>query len=171
MPVRIQTVSVESSFCGGGVGVVKVNSQHIMALRRLTDQPISACRDALIDAGGDLLAVIRRLRWSPCCGIYASDEELSALLAEYGVVYTPEVREPVILPDAEVVAQLTACGTAMSRYFLIDGLVCSVNVRGELMGCAIDDEDLAASAKAYLRRLGVPEYPSLQAYREQRGNA
>jgi hypothetical protein len=148
--------------------VVKVNPQHVMALRRLTDQPLSACREALVEARGDLLAVIRRLRWSPCCGIYASDEELPAVLGEYGLVYTPEVREPVILPDAEVVAELTACGAAMSDYFLIDGLVCSVNARGELMGCSIDDEDLAASAKAYLRRLGVPEYPSLQAYNQQR---
>ncbi|MBA4068138.1 MAG: hypothetical protein C0501_31445 [Isosphaera sp.] len=56
----------------------------------------------------------------------------------------------------------------MSDYFLIDELVCSVNARGELMGCCIDDDDLAASAKAYLRRIGVPEYPSLQAYSEQR---
>ncbi|MFO0969779.1 MAG: hypothetical protein U0793_29840 [Gemmataceae bacterium] len=152
--------------------MVKVNAQHIMALRRLTDQPISACRDALVEAGGDLLAVIHRLRWSPCCGIYASDAELSAVLAEYGVVYTPEVRpEPVILPDAEVLAELTACGTAISDYFLIDGMVCSVNARGELMACVIEDEDLAVSAKAYLRRLGVPEHPSLQAFREQRGNA
>lgn len=147
--------------------MVKVNPQHIMALRRLTDQPISACRDALVEAGGDLVAVVRKLQWSPCCGIYASDTELAAVLAEYGVSYTPEVREPVILPDAEVVAELTACGAAMSDYFLIDGLVCSVNGRGELMGCSIDDENLAASAKAYLRRLGVPEYPSLQAYRSK----
>jgi hypothetical protein len=147
---------------------VKVNPQHVRALRRLTDQPISACRDALVEAGNDLMAVVRRLRWSPCGGIYASDEELSALLAEYGVAYTPEVREPVILPDAEVVAELTADGAAVPDYFLIGGLVCTVNARGELIGCRIDDEDLAASAKAYLRRIGVPEYPSLQAYYEQR---
>jgi hypothetical protein len=140
-----------------------------MALRRLTDQPVSACRDALAEAGGDLAAVVRQLRGSPCCGLHASDTEVAAVLAAVGVTYAPpEPRQPVILPDSEVVAELTASGAAMTDYFLIDGLVCSVNARGELMGCAIDDEDLAASAKAYLRRLGVPEYPSIQAYNEQR---
>ncbi len=147
---------------------MKVNPQHIMALRRLTDQPISACRDALVEAGGDFVAVIRRLRWSPCCGIYASDAELSGVLAEYGLVYTPEVREPVILPDAEVVGELTACGATISDYFLIEGLVCSINARGELMGCSIDDEDLATSATAYLRRFGAREFGSFEEFQAWR---
>ena len=148
--------------------MAKVNPQHVMALRRLTDFTVSACRDALVEAGGDLVSVVRQLRWSPCCGVYTSDAELTAILAEYGVAYTPEVRQPVMLSDEEVVAEMTACGETMSDYFLINGLVCSVNVRGELMGCRIDDEDLAASAKAYLRRLGVPDYPSIQAYNDQK---
>ena len=148
--------------------MVKVKPQHVMALRRLTDLPVSACRDALVEAGGDLVSVVRQLRWSPSCGLYASDAELTAILAEYGVAYSPEVPQPVLLPDAEVVAELTASGKAMSDYLLVGGLVCSVNIRGELMCCRIDDEDLAASAKVYLRRLGVPEYPSIQAYKEQR---
>jgi hypothetical protein len=151
--------------------VVKVNPQHIMALRRLTDQPISACRDALVEAGGDLVAVVRKLQWSPCCGIYASDAELTAVLAEYGVAYTREVRKPVILPDAEVVAELTACGAAMCDYFLIEGLVCSINVHGELMGCSIDDEDLAVSATAYLRRVGAREFGSFPEFQAWRSDA
>jgi hypothetical protein len=150
--------------------VVKVNPQHVMALRRLTELPVSVCRDALVEAGGDLMAVIRQLRGSPCGGIYASDAEVAAVLASCGVTYAPEERQPVTLPDSEVVAELAAGGLAVADYFLIDGLVCAVNARGELVGCAIDDEDLAASARAYLRRLGVPEYPSVQAYSE-RGRA
>ncbi len=150
--------------------MVKVNPQHIMALRRLTDQPISACREALVQADGDLMAVVRELRWSPCCGIYASDAELAAVLAEYGVTYTPEVRKPVILPDNEVVAELTACGTAISDYFLIEGLVCSINSRGELMGRSIDDEDLSASATAYLRRVGAREFGSFEEFQAWRSD-
>jgi len=149
--------------------VGKVNAHYVMALRRLTDQPVSACRDTLAEAGGDLAAVIRELRESPCCGLHASDAEIAAVLTSVGVTYSPpEPRQPVILPDSEVVAELTACGAAMSDYFLIGGCPYCVNCRGELMGCSIDDEDLAVSATAYLRRLGVLEYPSLQAYNEQR---
>lgn len=151
--------------------MVKVNPQYVMALRRLTAAPLSECRDALIEAGGDLLAVVRRLRASPCCGLHASDAEVAAVLASCGVTYSPpEPRQPVMLPDSAVIAELTACGLAVSDCFLIDGLLCAVNARGELMGCSIDDEDMAASTRAYLRRIGVPEYPSLQAYNE-RGRA
>jgi hypothetical protein len=46
-------------------------------------------------------------------------------------------------------------------------VICSANARGELTAMCIDDPDLAASALAYLRRRGAPEYPSLQAYRER----
>ena len=149
----------------------KVNPQHVMALRRLTDLPASMCRDALAEAGGDLAAVVRQLRGSPCCGLHASDVEVEAVLASCGVTYSPpEPRQPIMLPDSEVVTKLTACGLSVSDYFLIDGLLCSVNTSGELMGCSIDDEDLAMSATAYLRRIGVPEYPSVQAYYE-RGRA
>lgn len=142
--------------------MVKVDPQYVMALRRLTDLPVSQCRDALVEAGGDLVAVVRRLRESPCCGLDASDAEVAAVLASCGVTYSPpEPRPPVILSDSEVVAELTACGLAVSDYILIDGLLCSVNALGELVGCSIDHEDLAASAKAYLRRIGVSEYSSL----------
>ena len=141
-----------------------------MALRRLTDLPVSKCRDALVEGDGDLAEVVRRLRYSPCCGLHASDDEVAAVLASCGVTYEPDTRQPVMLPDSVVIADLTAGGLAISDYFLIDGLLCSINSRGELVGCSIDDEDLAASARAYLRRIGVPEYPSLQAYHE-RGRA
>jgi hypothetical protein len=130
---------------------------------------MSMCRDALVEAGGDLAEAVRRLRCSPCCGLHASDDEVAAVLASCGVAYEPETREPVLLSDSEVIAELTAGGLAISDYFLIDGLLCSINARGELVGCSIDDEDLAASARAYLRRIGVPEFPSLQAYFD-RGN-
>ena len=89
------------------------------------------------------------------------------MFAAHGITYTPEVYQPVILPDSEVVAELTAGGIGVLDHFLIGGLICSVNARGELMGMSIDDPDLAVSAVAYLRRVGVPEYPSLQAYRER----
>jgi hypothetical protein len=150
--------------------VAKVNPQHVMALRRLTGLPVTMCRDALAEAGGDLAAVIRRLRGSPCCGLLPSEGEVATVLASHGVTYTPEVYQPVMLSDSEVVAALTAGGLAVSDYFLIDGLLCSVNARGQLVGCSIDDEDLAASARAYLRRVDAPEYPSLRAYNE-RGRA
>ncbi|VTU02020.1 ---NA--- : [Gemmataceae bacterium] len=147
--------------------MTKVNPQHVMALRRLTDLPVSECRDLLGAAGGDLVVAVQHLRRQPWCAL--NEVAVVAMLRESGVPHTPpEPRRPVILPDAEVVAELTACGAGVADYFLIGGLVCSVNLRGELMGCSIDDEDLAASAKAFLRRLGAPEYPSLQAYQEQR---
>lgn len=145
----------------------KIDPHHVMALRRLTDLPVSDCRDLLDSVGGDLLAAVQHLRHQPWCTL--DERAVVAVLAECGVAYiSPEPRRPVILPDAEVIAELTACGAAVADYFLIDGLVCSVNAHGELMGRSIDDEDLAMSTKAYLRRLGVPEYPSLKAYMEQR---
>jgi hypothetical protein len=144
--------------------VVKVNAQHVMTLRRLTDLPVLMCRDALVEADGDLQAAIRRFRASPCFGLHTSDEEVAASLSLNGIVFAPAEKQPVILPDGEVVGALTASGTAIADLFLIDGLVCSVNAYGELMGTRVDNEDLSASIKAFLRRSGVPEYPSLQAY-------
>jgi hypothetical protein len=69
--------------------------------------------------------------------------------------------------DNEVVAGLTYGGIAISDWFLIDGAVCLVNSRGEVMISAIDDEALAAATVTYLRRIGAPEYPSFQAYDER----
>lgn len=147
----------------------KIDARAVMALRRLTDLPVSTCREALVEADGDLAAVVRQLRESPCFGIHATDAEVATVLASCGLTYSPpEPRQPVMLSDGEVLAELTAAGLAMSDCFLIDGLVCSVNARGELMACSIDDADLAASARGYLRRVGAPEYPSFQAYDEQR---
>jgi hypothetical protein len=148
------------------VTVVKVEPRHVMALRQLTDQPISVCRAALVEAGNDLAAVVRRLRESPC-GLYANDTEVAAVFAAHGVVYTPEVYKPVILPDSEVVAELTAGGIALSDRIIIGGLICSASACGQLTAMLIDDPDLAASALAYLRRTGALEYPSMQAYRER----
>ena len=71
------------------------------------------------------------------------------------------------VPDSKVVPELTFGGQSVADFFLVDGLVCCVNARGELMGCAIDDPELAVAATAYLRRVGVPEYSSMQAYFER----
>jgi translation elongation factor EF-Ts len=72
---------------------MKVNPHHVMALRRLTYMPVLACRDALVEARGDLLAVIRRMRRPPCYFIWATDEEITRVLSDCGVVYIPEVKE------------------------------------------------------------------------------
>lgn len=144
-----------------------VDARMVMALRRLTDLPVSMCRDALVEAGGDLAAVVQRLRKSPCCGLHASDAEVAAELSSHGVSIVAEERDPVVLPDHEVVAELTDSGLAIGDYFLIDELICSVNARGELMGLCIDDKDLASAALTYLRRMGAPEYPSLEAYNDR----
>jgi hypothetical protein len=150
--------------------VVKVNPHHVMALRRLTDLPVSECRDLLGTADGDLVAAVHYLRRQPWCVL---DEAAAvAALGAVGVAYSPpRPRQPVLLPDAEVVAELTACGAAISDYFLIEGLVCSINVRGELMGCSIDDPDLAASATSYLRRIGAREFGSFAEFQAWRSDA
>jgi hypothetical protein len=72
--------------------------------------------------------------------------------------------------DDEVIAELTACGEAVSDYFLIGGGVFFVNRRGELMSSAIDDPELAAAVVGFLRRLGVREYSSYNQYLDTRHN-
>ncbi len=151
--------------------MVKVNPQHVMALRRLTDQPVSACRDALAQAGGDLAAVVQRLRESACGGLYASDAEVAAVLASYGVTWAPPERQARSVPDAEVVAELAFGGQAVADFFLLSGLVCHVNAGGELMCRAIDDPDLAVATTAYLRRAGVREFESLAEFQVWRSQA
>jgi hypothetical protein len=66
--------------------------------------------------------------------------------------------------DEEVVAELTAGGMSVADFFLIDGLICFVNARGVLMARVHSDPASAAATKAYLRRVGTPEYPSWEAY-------
>jgi len=69
--------------------VVKIDPRTVAALHRLTDLPLSMCRDALLETGGDLAAVVQRLRRSPCCGLHPSDAEVAAFLAEHGVQLSP----------------------------------------------------------------------------------
>lgn len=151
--------------------MVKVNPQHVMALRQLTDQPLSACREALIEAGGDIGEVIRRMRGSPCCGLHTPDAEVAAVLASHGVTWVPPERPTRTVPDAEVVAELVYNRQAVADFFLVGGLVCHVNARGELMARATDDPDLAAATTAYLRRVGVREFESFAAFSAWRSDA
>ena len=69
-----------------------------------------------------------------------------------------------MVSDAEVIEELTGSGATIADYFLIGECPFCVNRRGELMGIAADDE-LSMAMVAYLRRQGVPEYPSDEAYR------
>jgi hypothetical protein len=151
--------------------VAKVDPQHVMALRRLTDLPVSACRDALAEAGGDIGAVVQRLRGSPCCGLHGSDAEVAALLASHGVNWVPPARPTRVVPDDEVVAELVFNGQAVSDYFLVGGLVCHINRRGEMMARATDDPDLAAATTAYLLRIGAREFESFAGFQAWRSDA
>jgi hypothetical protein len=89
-------------------------------------------------------------------------------MAECGVVYAPAVRVPVILTDEEVVARMTESGEAVANYFLMDGTICVANEQGNDRMVLIDDEDLAVSIVAYLRRMGATEYPSYGAYHDHK---
>ncbi len=71
-----------------------------------------------------------------------------------------------MLSDAEVLEELTGTGATIVDNFLIGECPYCVNRRGELLGVAADDE-LSLAMVAYLRRVGVPEYPSEEAYRSQ----
>lgn len=62
-----------------------VDASLVMALRRLTGAPVSDCREALVEAGGDFLAVVRRLRQVSCYGLVTSDAEVAAALESAGV--------------------------------------------------------------------------------------
>jgi hypothetical protein len=75
------------------------------------------------------------------------------------------------VPDAEVVAELTFGGQAVADFFLVGGLVCHVNARGELMARSIDDPELAAATTAYLRRVGAREFDSFAAFQAWRAEA
>ena len=72
--------------------------------------------------------------------------------------------------DSEVISELTFSGHVVADFFLIAGLVCSHNACGGLMGRRCDDQDLATATVSYLRRIGVTEYPSIEAYLD-RGNS
>jgi translation elongation factor EF-Ts len=61
--------------------MAQVDARAVMALHRLTDLPLSMCREALAEAGGDLAAVVRQLRGSPCRGLHLSDPEVARALA------------------------------------------------------------------------------------------
>jgi hypothetical protein len=71
-----------------------------------------------------------------------------------------------MLSEAEVIEELTGAGATIADYFLIAGALHCVNQRGELLGVAADDE-LSLAMVAYLRRVGVTEYTSEEAYRLQ----
>jgi hypothetical protein len=70
------------------------------------------------------------------------------------------------ISDAEIIEELGGAD-AVAVTFLIGEVPCLINDYGELMMVAGDDE-LMAAMTAYLRRIGVPEYPSEEAY-EARG--
>lgn len=77
---------------------MSVDARLVMALHRLTGSPVSACREALVETGGDFLAVVRRLRQVPCCGLVASDAEVAAALESVGIVIE-DLDEPEDRPD------------------------------------------------------------------------
>jgi hypothetical protein len=66
--------------------------------------------------------------------------------------------------DIEVAAELTADGTGIAQYLLIDGAVCCTNSCGQLMMILIEDDEIAEATVAYLRRIGAREYPSFGSY-------
>jgi hypothetical protein len=68
--------------------------------------------------------------------------------------------------DAEVIEELMAGGATIADYFLIGEMPCCVNNRGQLMMVAADEE-LTEAMVVYLRRVGVPEYASQEAYETQ----
>lgn len=150
---------------------MKVNPHHVMALRRLTDLPVSACHNALAEAGGDIGTVVQLLRGSPCNGLHGTDAEISALLASHGVMWVPPTRPRREVPDEEVISELEFNRQAVSDYFLIGGLVCHINRCGDLMARAIDDPDLSAATVGYLRRIGAREFESLAGYQAWRSDA
>ncbi len=145
--------------------MTKVDLQLVVALRKLTDLPWSKCRQAVVEAGGDVGEVVRRLRGSPCCWLQVSDAELAAALAAHGVAWAPPERTPRPVSEVEVVAGLTSSGLAVTDYFLLGGALCFVAPGGQLMAYIIEDDDLSAATKAYLRRAGTPEYGSFDEYR------
>ncbi len=71
-----------------------------------------------------------------------------------------------MLTDAEVVEELSGAGGTIADYFLIGECPYCVNRRGQLLAVAADEE-LTEAMVAYLRRRGVPEYKSEEAYRSQ----
>ena len=83
-------------------------------------------------------------------------------------VWVSSGRRLAMLSDAEVIEELTGAGATISDYFLIGESPCCVNRRGELLGVA-GDEELTLAMVAYLRRVGVLEYASEEAYRLQAG--
>ena len=68
--------------------------------------------------------------------------------------------------DAEVIEEFTGAGATISDYFLIGEMPCCVNSRGELMMVAADEE-LTEAMVTYIRRIGVPQYSSHEAYETQ----
>ncbi len=137
------------------------STAEVAALRRLLpelrDRPVAAVfREARLSNEWVLAtchpADARRIR---------EEAERVGLAAVVEPAPAPEFRA---VSDGEVVAELTGNGYSVTDFFLVDGLVCSVNARGELMGLSIDDEALAAATKAYLRRAGVREYASYQEF-------
>jgi hypothetical protein len=79
------------------------------------------------------------------------------------VIQPAPERQYTIVPDEEVIEELTAGGQAVTDYFLVGGLVCS----GDLVAMIIEDADLSRATSEYLRRIGASEYSS---YEEFRGN-
>jgi hypothetical protein len=149
----------------GGTSVTKADLQLVTALRKLTDLPWSMCRQAVVEAGGDVSEVVRLLRRGPCCGLHVSDAELAAVLAAHGVAWVPPEHTPRPVSEAEVIAGLTAAGLAVTDHFLLGEALCFVTPGGQLMAHIIEDDDLSAATKAYLRRVGAPEYGSFDEYR------
>ncbi len=148
--------------------MAKVDAQLVMTLRRITDLPVSACREMLAGADGDIGEALRRLWGSPCYDLHDSNTRVAAVLASHGITWIPPERPKRFVPDAEVVSTLTFNGQAVEAYFLVRGLVCHFNTRGELMARATDDPDLSAATLEYLRRVGAREFGSFAEFQAWR---
>jgi hypothetical protein len=80
--------------------VTKVNPQYVMAFRRLTDLPVSVCRDALTEAGGDLAAVRRRRRFAMGPGVLRWGAVVAALLALLSLTGSGRLRAADVEADS-----------------------------------------------------------------------
>lgn len=94
------------------------------------------------------------------------DAERLGLVAVIEPVVKPDV---VIVPDAEVLEGLSRGGLSVSDYFLVGGLVCHLNGRGELMTRIIDDGALSTATTAYLLRHGAGRYASRADFEARNG--
>lgn len=145
LPVR-----VVAQWLGGSASVAEVAALRQL-FPELKDRPAA---DVFKEAREADSWVITTCRPSEARQLSEQAERVG-LVIEVESVPEERLRE---VSDEEVVAELTCDGSAVSDYFLVWGMVCAVNARGELVGVSIDDDALAAATKAYLTRVGARSF-------------